>query len=134
MTRTPSEHEMASRLFLAGHLSSTMQIASVVRASPRTVERWRREGDWDDLKRRIPVRAAELLVQRLGRGYDQAVARQTEILGLILVQVGSHLAEPALALDELKRLEGVVAGAMKDLSTVRDQLARGVAVRERFHR
>jgi hypothetical protein len=124
MTRTPSKHEKATRLFLSGELSSTKQIASTVKVSPHTVERWRREGDWDRLRREIPGRVSEKLRRHLAGRYDEQLALQSEALGLVLVEVGAHLSRESLTTDDLRRLENVVARVLRGLARIREDRTR----------
>jgi len=124
MTRPPSSYENATRLFLSGELSSIKEIASAVNASPHTVARWRREGNWDGLKREIQVKAAAELRRRLAGRYEEHLALQREILGLVVVEVGAHLSRADLSSEDLSRLEDVVAGVLRALARIREDRAR----------
>ena len=83
----------ARRLFLTGEMATNAEIAAHVRVKPHTVGLWRKQEDWDGLRRKIDRRAAEMLVEKLATG--------AVVIGVILLlasviweQYQSWLADP----------------------------------------
>ena len=48
--------EEARRLYLTGELQTNAEIAARLSVKPHTVGRWRKEEDWDDLRRKVEHR------------------------------------------------------------------------------
>ena len=119
MVKSARTYDKAARLFLSGEMDTTKQIAAAVKIDPHTVERWRREGDWDALKRGIPIRAAAMLRQRLAGTQPQRDAQHRQMWGLMLIQAGALLARPEVTHDELEQLERVVAASGRCLAMIR---------------
>ena len=120
MDKIARTYEKAARLFLSGQMDTTRQITAAVKIDPHTVARWRREGDWDALKRGIPIRAAAILRQRLAGTQKQRDARHRQTWGLILIQAGVLLARPKVTRGELARLEKIVACSSRCLAMIRN--------------
>ena len=57
--------EEARRLYLTGEMTSNAEIAIRLGVKPHTVGSWRRDEDWDGLRRKIDRRAAEMFVEKI---------------------------------------------------------------------
>ena len=51
--------EEARRLFLTGEAATNAEIAARIKVKPHTVGLWRREEDWDGLRRKIERRQGQ---------------------------------------------------------------------------
>jgi uncharacterized protein YjcR len=57
--------EEARRLFLTGETETNAAIATRLKVKAHTVGRWRKEEDWDDLRRKVDRRAAEVFAEKI---------------------------------------------------------------------
>ena len=57
--------EEARRLYLTGEMSTNAEIAARLSVKPHTIGKWRREEDWDGLRSKIDIRAAEMFIEKI---------------------------------------------------------------------
>ena len=57
--------ERARRLYLTGEMSTNAEIAARLSVKPHTIGKWRREEDWDGLRSKIDIRAAEMFIEKI---------------------------------------------------------------------
>jgi hypothetical protein len=121
----PKTREEARRLFLTGTMSSNAEIAAHLGLKPHTVGTWRRQEGWDDLRRKIDRRAAELLVERIATDRSQLNEQHFKLWGLVIGQLlegvkDGHAEKTVRTLD---KIAGIIERAQKG-----QRLARGLAM------
>lgn len=122
---TPKTREEARTLFLTGALETNVEIAAHLKVKPHTIGVWRREEDWDGLRRKIDRRAAALFVEKLATDRVTLNEQHFKLWGVVL----SKLLESMQAGTEertVKTLERTAAVIEK--SQKGQRLARGLAL------
>jgi hypothetical protein len=118
--------EEARRLYLTGEVTSVSEIARRLRVKSHTVTRWKRAEDWDRLRIKIDLRAAEKLVEQLAGERVQLNARHFKFWDVVggkvveLVKSGRPNAEEIKSLD---RLAAILERMQKG-----QRLARGLSL------
>lgn len=117
--------EEARRLFLTGTLSTNSEIASHLKVKPHTVGQWRRQEDWDSLRRKIDRRAAEMFVEKVASDRTQLNAQHFQLWALIVAQLLGALkgGNPETTIKTLDKAGGILERAQKG-----QRLARGLAL------
>ena len=83
--------EEARRQFLTGEVETNAEIAARLGVKPHTVGKWRREENWDDLRRKIDRRAAEMFVERIATDRTTLNLRHYRFWELLLTNLGEGL-------------------------------------------
>ncbi len=122
---SPKTREEARRLFLTGEMATNAEIAADLGVKPHTVGFWRREEDWDGLRRKIDRRAAELFVEKIATDRVTLNAQHFKLCALVVAQLldamqGDHPEKAARGLEK-------VAGILERAQTGQ-RLARGLAL------
>lgn len=118
------EREEARRLYLAGEMETNAEIAARLKVKPHTVGRWRREESWDDLKRKIDRRAAEMFVEKIATDRTTLNVRHYRIWELVLARLMEDLKNsPTVDIRELERVAGIMDRAQKG-----QRLAKGLSL------
>lgn len=114
--------EEARRMFLSGEVETNSEIAARLKVKPHTVGAWRREEGWDDLRRRIDVRAAEMFVEKLATERTTLNLRHFRLWEALLAKtVESLKAKQTFDVRDLERMATVVDRAQKG-----QRLAKGL--------
>jgi hypothetical protein len=121
----PTVRKEARRLYLTGEMSSNAEIASHLRVKPHTVGLWRREEDWDGLKRKIDRRAAEMLVEKIATDRVTLNEQHFKLWSLVVTQLleGMKAGHAETTVRTLERVSGILDRAQKG-----QRLARGLAL------
>ena len=85
------KREEARRLYLTGEISTNAEIAARLGVKPHTVGRWRREEDWDDLRRKIDIRAAEMFIDKIASERVTLNVRHYRYWDLLVAKLGEEL-------------------------------------------
>ncbi len=108
------KREEARRLFLTGEADSNAAIARKLRMKARTVARYRKEEDWDELRVKVDRQAAEKLVESLAGERTSLNLRHFRYWDAILAQVGEAMkADVAHGIRELERLTTSSSGSRR---------------------
>jgi hypothetical protein len=67
------------------------EIAARLKTRPHTVGRWRKEEDWDWLRRKIDRRAAEMFVEKIATDRTTLNVRHYRLWELVLANLGDTL-------------------------------------------
>ena len=115
--------EEACRLFLAGEVSSNSEIARRLGVKPHTVGRWRRQEDWDGLRRKIDCRAAEMFVEKIATDRVTLNVRHFRYWDAVLANLAEDLKKSeGLGIRDLERVAGILDRAQKG-----QRLAKGLS-------
>jgi len=108
------KREEARRLYLSGEVETNAEIAVRLKVKPHTVGRWRREEDWDGLRRKIDRRAAEMFVEKIATDRTTLNLRHYRLWDLMLAGLAESLkAGKALDVREMDRIAGILDRAQK---------------------
>ena len=119
----PRKREEARRLFLAGEAETNAEMAAHLGVKPHTVGRWRKEEDWDGLRRKIDRRAAELFVEKIATDRTTLNLRHYRLWDLMLVNLAEGLkANKPLEVREMERIAAILDRAQKG-----QRLAKGLS-------
>jgi hypothetical protein len=116
--------EEARRLYLTGAVSTNAEIAARLQVKPHTVGRWRREEDWDSLRMKIDIRAAELFVEKIATERVTLNIRHYRFWELLLAKLAEDLkSKRVFDVRELERVAGILDRAQKG-----QRLAKGLSM------
>ena len=117
--------EEARRLYLTGEMATNAEIAAHLRVKPHTVGLWRREEDWDGLRRKIDRRAAELFVEKLANDRVTLNAQHFKLWGLVLSKLLEGLKSDSMdhTIKNLDKVAGILDRAQRG-----QRLARGLSL------
>jgi hypothetical protein len=108
------KREEARRLFLTGEMTTNAEIAARLKTKPHTVGRWRREEDWDGLRRKVDVRAAEMFVEKIATDRVTLNVRHYRLWEVIVARLFEGLKGTKLPdIREMERIAGVLDRAQK---------------------
>src|SRR5262245_55777775 len=116
--------EEGRRLYLTGEIASNAEIAARLGVKPHTVGAWRREEDWDGLRRKVDRRAAELFVEKIATDRVTLNTQHFQMWGLLLGRLVTALKSNPQdkTIQVLDRTAGILDRAQKG-----QRLARGLA-------
>ena len=121
LTKTREE---ARRLFLTGELQTNAEIASHLGVKPHTVGRWRREEDWDDLRRKVERRASEMFAEKIASDRVTLNVRHYRMWDLLMAKLADELkGKQGVPIRELERISGILDRAQKG-----QRLAKGLSI------
>ncbi len=122
---SPKTREEARRLFLTGEMDSNAEIAAHLKLKAHTVGAWRRQEDWDGLRRKIDRRAAAMLVEKLATDRVTLNEQHFRFWGLVVAQLleGMKEGHPEKTVGTLEKVAGILERAQKG-----QRLARGLAL------
>lgn len=121
LTKTREE---ARRLYLTGEVSTNAEIAHRLRVKAHTVGRWRKEEDWDDLRRKVERRAAEMFAEKIASDRVTLNLRHYRMWELLVAKLAEELkGKPGIPIRELERISGVLDRAQKG-----QRLAKGLSI------
>ena len=117
--------EKARRLFLTGELSTNAEIAAHLLVKPHTVGLWRRQEDWDGLRRKVDRRAAEMFVEKIATDRVTLNVQHFQRWGLVVTQLLGALkgGNPDKTIRTLDKAAGILERAQKG-----QRIARGLAL------
>jgi len=106
--------EEARRLYLAGEVETNTEIAARLKVKPHTVGRWRKEEDWDGLRRKIDRRAAEMFVEKIATDRTTLNLRHYRLWDFMLAGLAETLkGGRGLDVREMERIAGILERAQK---------------------
>ena len=115
--------EEARRLFLTGEFETNADIAARLRVKPHTIGRWRRDEDWDGLRRKIDRRAGEMFVEKIASDRVTLNIRHYRFWELLLTSLAEDLKKNKdLDIRELDRVATILDKAQKG-----QRLSRGLS-------
>ena len=116
--------EEARRLFLTGEAETNSAIAIRLKVKPHTVGRWRKEEDWDDLRRKVDRRAAEVFAEKIASDRVSLNVRHYRMWDLLLAKLAEDLkSKQGVEIRELDRISGILERAQKG-----QRLAKGLSI------
>ena len=116
--------EEARRLFLTGEMETNAEIAARLRVKPHTVGRWRRDEDWDGLRTKIDVRAAEMFAEKIASERVSLNIRHYRLWELLLAKLADELKKGApMDVRAIERIAGVLERTQKG-----QRLAKGLSL------
>ncbi len=107
--------EEARRLYLTGDLQSNAEIASRLGVKPHTVGKWRREEEWDELRRKVEHKAAEMFAERIASDRVTLNVRHYRMWDLLVAKLA----------EELKASQGIDIRGLERISTILDRAQKG---------
>ncbi len=115
----------ACQLFLTGECTTSAEIAARLGIKPHTIGQWRRQDDWDSLRRKIDRKAAEMFVEKIATDRVTLNVRHYRYWELVLAGLGEQLKANKASLDvrELERVSGILDRAQKG-----QRLAKGMSI------
>jgi len=120
----PKKREEARRLYLTGEMTTNTEIAARLKTKPHTVGRWRREEDWDGLRRKVDVKAAELFVMKIASDRVTLNVRHYRLWDLIVGRLFESLKATKIPdVREMERIAGILDRAQKG-----QRLAKGLSI------
>jgi uncharacterized protein YjcR len=115
--------EEARKLFLTGQMHTNSEIAARLRVKPHTVGKWRRDEDWDGLRTKIDIRAAEVFAEKIANDRVSLNLKHFRFWDLLLAKLTDDLKrERPLDIRDIERIATVVDRAQKG-----QRLARGLS-------
>jgi hypothetical protein len=116
--------EEARRLFLTGEVSRNSEIASRLGVKAHTVGRWRKDEDWDELRRKVERRAAEMFAEKIASDRVTLNLRHYRMWELLIAKLAEELkGKQAIPIRELERISGILDRAQKG-----QRLAKGLSI------
>jgi hypothetical protein len=116
--------EEARRLFLTGEAETNSAIAIRLKVKPHTVGRWRKEEDWDDLRRKVDRRAAEVFAEKIASDRVSLNVRHYRMWDLLVAKLAEDLkSKQGVEIRELDRISGILERAQKG-----QRLAKGLSI------
>ena len=116
--------EEARRLYLTGEMSTNAEIAARLSVKPHSVGRWRREEDWDSLRAKIDIRAAEMFIEKIATDRVSLNVGHFRLWQALLGKLGEMLkSKPMTDVRDLERLSGILDRAQKG-----QRLAKGLSL------
>jgi hypothetical protein len=116
--------EEARRLCLTGELQTNAEIAARLGVKPHTVGKWRRDEEWDDMRLKIDLRAAELFVEKLATDRVTLNVRHFRLWDLLLARLAVDLKTKAITeIRDLERIAGILERSQKG-----QRLAKGMSM------
>jgi len=116
--------EEARRLYLTGELQTNAEIAVRLRVKPHTVGKWRRDENWDDLRRKVDRRAAELFAEKIASDRVTLNVRHYRMWDLLIAKLADDLkGRPGIEIRELEKISGILDRAQKG-----QRLAKGLSI------
>lgn len=115
--------EEARRLFLTGEMDTNAEIAARLGVKPHTIGKWRRDENWDSLRRKIDVRAGELFAEKIASERTSLSLRHYKFWEALLAKTSAALREKQnFDTRELERMAAILEKAQKG-----QRLAKGLA-------
>jgi len=116
--------EEGRRLFLCGECETNAEIAVRLRVKPHTVGRWRRDEDWDGLRTKIDIRAAEMFAEKIASERVSLNIRHYRLWELLLAKLAEELKKgAAVDVRTIERIAGVLDRTQKG-----QRLAKGLSL------
>jgi len=118
--------EEARRLYLTSECTSTAEIARRLKVKSHTVARWKKAEDWDRLRLKIDLRAAEQMVEKLATERVTLNARHYkfwDVLGGRMVDVVKSGRAGGDEIKDLERMTTILERMQKG-----QRLARGLSL------
>jgi len=118
--------EEARRLYLTSECTSTAEIARRLKVKAHTVARWKKTEDWDRLRLKIDLRAAEQMVEKLASERVTLNARHYkfwDVLGGRMVELVKSGRPGGEDIKNLERLAAILEKMQKG-----QRLARGLSL------
>lgn len=115
----------ARQLFLSSEMTTNAEIAAHLKVKPHTVGEWRRVEDWDEMRRKIDRRAAELFVEKIANDRTSLNVKHYkywDVLFARLAEEMKHSSSPS-AVRDLERMAAILDRAQKG-----QRLAKGLSV------
>lgn len=115
--------EEARRLFLTGEVETNAAIAAKLRVKAHTIGRWRKEEDWDELRRKVDRRAAEMFADKIASDRVNLNVRHFRMWDLLVAKLADDLKQKQdLDIRTLERVSGILERAQKG-----QRLAKGLS-------
>ena len=116
--------EEARRLYLTGEMSTNAEIAARLSVKPHTIGKWRREEDWDGLRSKIDIRAAEMFIEKIATDRVTLNVGHFRLWQALLGKLGEIVkSKPMADVRDLERLAGILDRAQKG-----QRLAKGLSL------
>ena len=116
--------EEARRLYLTGEASTNNEIATRLHVKAHTIGRWRKEEDWDDLRRKVERKAAEMFAEKIASDRVTLNLRHYRMWELLVAMLAEELkAKQGIPIRELERISGILDRAQKG-----QRLAKGLSI------
>ena len=114
----------ARRLYLTGEASTNAEIAARLKVKPHSVGRWHREEDWDGLRSKIDIRAAELFVEKIATDRTNLNVGHFRLWALLLARLAEDLKlRKQVDVREMERLAAIIEKAQRG-----QRLAKGLSL------
>lgn len=116
--------EEARGLYLTGEMSTNAEIAARLSVKPHTIGKWRREEDWDGLRSKIDIRAAEMFIEKIATDRVTLNVGHFRLWQALLGKLGEIVkTRPMTDVRDLERLAGILDRAQKG-----QRLAKGLSL------
>jgi len=121
-----SKREEARRLYLTGEATTVAEIARQLGIKPHTVGLWKREEDWEGLRLKVDLRAAEKLVEQLAGERVKLNARHFKFWDVVGSKMVELVKGGPLNAEEIKSLDRLAA--ILERMQRGQRLARGLSL------
>jgi len=118
--------EKARELYLTAEVTSISEIARRLGVKAHTIGRWKKEEDWDSLRLKIDLRAAEQLVERIATERVNLNSQHFKLWGVVVTKLFENLQRAGLKGEEVRNLEKV--STILDRAQKGQRLARGLSL------
>ena len=117
--------QQARKLYLTAELTTNAEIAARLKVKQHTIGQWRKQEDWDGLRRKIDRRAAEMFVEKIATDRVALNIRHYRYWELVVAALGEQLKKNQATMDvrELERVAGILERAQKG-----QRLAKGMSL------
>jgi hypothetical protein len=116
--------EEARRLYLTAELQTNAEIAARLGVKPHTVGKWRRDEEWDDLRRKVERRASEMFAEKIASDRVTLNVRHYRMWDLLMAKLADELkTKQSIPVRELERISGILDRAQKG-----QRLAKGLSI------
>ncbi len=118
--------EEARRLFLTGEITTNAEIAARLGVKPHTIGLWRRQEDWDGMRRKIDLRAAEKIVEQIATDNVTLNVRHFRIWELLLAKMAEGIKDAGkLDIRILEKMGGLLERAQRGQRVAKGLSASG---------
>lgn len=117
----------ARQLFLSGDVTTNSELAARLKVKPHTIGEWRKAEEWDEMRRKIDKRAAELFVEKIANDRVTLNVKHYKYWDVLFARLADemkHSSNPA-AVRDLERMAAILDRAQKG-----QRLAKGMSVAE----
>lgn len=114
-------------MFLSGDVTTNAEIAAKLKIKAHTIGEWRKVEQWDEMRRKIDKRAAELFVEKIANDRVSLNVKHYKYWDVLFARMADEMKQPSspAAVRDLERMAAILDRAQKG-----QRLAKGMSVAE----